>query len=282
MTNLSPQTKNLVGILTLAVMAFLASVIFSVIPSSSATSNKILIYFYSSESNINNYKSLKMEFDRYLSRYGPYEFQPFKDRETFEQQIKDKERCLLLLSSWHFKNIYKDYDLTFALTGLRNGNKYQQRILVALDTVLSIDDLIGADIASASSVEHTMSVVSGMFKKKDATLKESVLDVPTDINALYCVVNGTSKAALITRNTFEEVEKIYPSMYRKMKILAEGRESLSLIVAIPEGFVEQAVQPIDIMKNMPTNPDGKKNMRMLGLDGWQEPDLSDRRTLETR
>lgn len=282
MTDLNLQTKNLVGILSLTAMLFLASVVFSVIPSVSAPSDKILIYFYSSESNINNFKSLKMEFDRYLSRYGPYEFQPFRYRETFEEQIKDKEKCLLLLSSWHFKNICKDYDLTFALTGLRNGNKYQQRILVAPVSVSNINTLIGADIASGSSVEHTMSVVSGMFKKEDAIAKESILDVGKDIDALWCVVNGTSKAALITRNTFEELENVNPSMIRKMKIVAEGRESLSLIVAVPEGFVEDAVQPINIIKNMPMNPDGKKNMRMLGLDGWQEPDLSDRRTLETQ
>ena len=102
------------------------------------------------------------------------------------------------------------------------------------------------------------------------------------MDALGCVAYNDYKAALITRNTFEEVENIYPSMHRKMKILAEGRESLSLIVAVPEGFVEHAVQPINIIKSMPMNPDGKKNMRMLGLDGWQEPDLSDRRTLEAQ
>jgi len=247
-----------------------------------ASSEKVFIYFYSSETNINNFKSLKMGFDKYLAEYGPYEFQPFKDRETFEKHIKGKEKCLLLLSSWHFKNICKDYSLRFALTGLRNGKKYQQRILVALDTVLSIDDIVGTNIASASSVEHTKSVIAGMFEKKEITAKMPILSVSKDLDALMCVGFGMSKAALTTRNSFEELKNINPIMYRKMKILAEGRESLSLIVAVPVDFTEQAVQPINVIKSMTMNPDGKKKMQMLGLDGWQEPDPSDRQTLETQ
>ena len=47
------------------------------------------IYFYSTETNINNFKSLKMEFDRYLSKLGSFEFQPFIAKETFEKHIKD-------------------------------------------------------------------------------------------------------------------------------------------------------------------------------------------------
>ena len=271
--------RGLSGLFLILIYFFL---VFPGTPVLCATPDKVVIYFYSSETNINNFKSLKMGFDKYLARYGPYEFQPFKDRETFEKQIKGKEKCLLLLSSWHFKNICKDYYLRFALTGLRNGKKYQQRILVAPDTVLNFDELIGANIASASSVEHTKSVVAGMFEKKDTSAKVSILAVSKDLDALMCVGFGTSKAALTTRNSFEELKKINPLMYRKMKILAEGRESLSLIVAVPESFVEQAVQPINVIKNMAMNPDGKEEMQMLGLDGWQEPDPSDRQALEAR
>ena len=247
-----------------------------------APADKVFIYFYSSETNINNFKSLKMGFDKYLAEYGPYEFQPFEDRETFEEHIKDKEKCLLLLSSWHFKNIYNDYGLRFALTGLRNGKKYQQRILVALDTVLSTDDVVGTSIASASSVEHTKSAVAGMFEEEDTAAKTSILSVSKDLDALMCVGFGMSTAALTTRNSFEELKKINPLLHGKMKILAEGLESLSLIMAVPAGFTEQAVQPINVIKSMTMNPDGMKKMQMLGLDGWQEPDLSDRQILETR
>jgi hypothetical protein len=270
------------GLSRLSLILIFFTMIFLGTPGLCVAPDKVIIYFYSSETNMNNFKSLKMGFDKYLSEYGPYEFQPFKDRETFEKHIKDKDKCLLLLSSWHFKNIAREYYLTFALTGLRDGKKYQQHILVALDKVSSIDSLMGARIASSSSVEHTKSVVSGMFKQKDAAEKVSILAVPKDIDALMSVGFRTSKAALVTRNTFEELENINPSMHGKMKILAEGRESLLLIVAVPKDFSEHAVQPVNVIKSMPMNPDGMKKMQMLGLDGWQEPDLNDRQTLEAR
>ena len=59
----------------------------------SSGAGKTMVYFYSSETNINNFKSLKIEFDRYLSKQGPYEFQPFSSREDFEKHVKDKENC---------------------------------------------------------------------------------------------------------------------------------------------------------------------------------------------
>ena len=223
-----------------------------------------------------------MGFDKYLSHYGPYELQPFEDRETFEKHIKDKHECLLLLSSWHFKIISKDYCLSFALAGLRDGKKYQRRVLVAQSTVSGIEALKGARIASSSSVQHTRSVLAGIFDEKEAALDTKILAVPKEIDALMSVAFGMSKGALTTRNAFDELKTVNPKLYEKMKILAEGQESFLLILAVPESFMEQAAQPVNVIKSMPMNPDGKKKMRMLGLDGWQEPDPSDRNKLEAK
>jgi hypothetical protein len=82
-----------------------------------------------------------MGFDRYLAEYGAYEFQPFEDRGKFDTYVKEKERSLLLLSSWHYRNIAKDFRLKVALAGIRNGKKYHQRILVARSTVSHIESL---------------------------------------------------------------------------------------------------------------------------------------------
>ena len=51
---------------------------------------KYTIYFYNPETNINNFASLKIEFDRYLSDYGLFKFQPFSDRKIFEKFIAGK------------------------------------------------------------------------------------------------------------------------------------------------------------------------------------------------
>ena len=75
-------------------------IIFLNTPAINRQIEKIMIFFYSSETNINNYKSLKFGFDNYLTQYGAYEFQPFDDRQLFDNHIKNSDKCILLLSSW--------------------------------------------------------------------------------------------------------------------------------------------------------------------------------------
>jgi hypothetical protein len=122
----------------------------------------------------------------------------------------------------------------------------------------------------------------GMFEDKGAAEQARILTVPKDIDALMSVGFGMSKAALTSRNAFEELKIVNPALYKKMKILAEGQESLLLLLAVPEGFVERSAETVKVIQNMPMSPDGKKKMRMLGLDGWQEPDLSDKLRLEAK
>ncbi|MDY6863407.1 MAG: hypothetical protein SV062_10535 [Thermodesulfobacteriota bacterium] len=246
-----------------------------------AGADKITIYFYSSETNINNFKSLKMEFDIYLAKFGHYELQPFSDREAFEEHIRDKKKCLLLLSSWHYSSIYKRYCLNPVLVGMRNGKKYQKRILVTRDKSANLEIGEVGQIASASSVQHTFSVLNGMLKGKNAADKVRILTVPKDIDALMSVGFGISKSALTTRNSLNKLELVNPILYKKMEILAEGKQALLLILAVPKNFTKDAEKMVDIIKNMSANPDGKRKIQMLGLDGWQKLDPADRSTLES-
>ena len=239
-----------------------------------------MIYFYSSETNINNFKSLKMEFDKYLSKSGPYEFQPFSNKDAFEKHIKDKKKCLLLLSSWHYSNIHKEYSLNPALVGMQNGKKYQKRILVARGKSANINSVKTGRIASASSVKHTCGVLMGMLKEKNAVDRIKILTVPKDIDALMSVGFGMSIFALTTRNSLNKLNMVNSILYKKMKILSESKEALLLILAVPKTFSKDAEKMVNIIKNMPDNPDGKKKIRMLGLDGWQKLDSSDRLKLE--
>jgi hypothetical protein len=254
-----------------------AAVIVAVTLTAYATGDKTTIYFYSSETSINNFKSLKMEFDRYLSRFGPYELQPFSDRESFDEHIRDKEQCILLLSSWHYAKIYKDNALIAALSGTRNGEKYQKRILVAKDESINT-----GRIASASSIQHTISYLKKMLKGKYVVDKTQILTVPKDIDALMSVGFGMSVLALTTRNALDELQTVNPTLCQKMKVLGEGDESLILIVAVPERFIKDAQGIIATIKNMPIDPEGRENLRMLGLDGWQPLDPSDKLKLEAQ
>jgi hypothetical protein len=277
MTNGDPRKRRFSFLLSTTAILLLALAIFCVI---SSGEGKIKIYFYSSETNINNFKSLKMEFDRYLSKLGPYEFQPFSSRDVFEKQVKGKENCLLLLSSWHYRHIHKKYALTPALTGMRNGKKYQRKILVSGEKSADIEARPGL-VASASSLQYTTSALRKMLQEKHAQTSFKVLTVPKDIDALMSVGFGMAKLAFASENAFDELKGVNPRLCNKMKVLAEGEETLRLVLALPQSFKENSRKIIDMIKNMPMDSDGKRRIRMLGLDGWQELNSSDRLKLES-
>jgi hypothetical protein len=242
--------------------------------------DKVTVYFYSSETNINNFKSLKMEFDRYLSAHGLYEFQPFSDREAFENYVKDKKACLLLMSSWHYKNIWKEYALQPVLVGIRNGKKSQKRILVGRGKSADLASAKTGRIASATSVRHTRSVLSEIFGDNAAAESSKILTVPKDIDALMSVGFGMSQSALTTGNSLETLKSVNSVLYDKMKILAQASESLLLILAVPESFSADAQKAVRVIQNMPSNEDGKEKIKMLGLDRWEQIAPSDKAALE--
>jgi len=260
------------------------AVIFTAAHPAPAGAAKITVYFYSSETNVNNFKSLKMEFDKYLSGFGAYEFQPFNDRDTFEAHIRGKKDCLLLLSSWHYRNIYKEYRLSPLLVGLRNGKKDHKRILVAKGAAAALESVKKGAIASASSVPHTRNTLREMFQgaslSLDAADTAKILTVPKDIDALMSVGFGMSQSALTSENSLESLKGINPVLYKEMKILAQGAPSLLLILAMPEGFAEDSAKLSGVIKNMSDNPTGKDKIKMLDLDAWDEVDSADKSKLE--
>lgn len=237
----------------------------------------ITLYFYSSETNINNYKSLKMEFDRFLSRYGPYTFQPFSERRAFEEQIRGKKECLVILSSWHFRNIDQNKELTPMLVGVRNGRTYQKRVLVAAQENADIDAIRSGSISSASNVEHTRSVIKEMFPGKGLADAVRILTVPKDVDALMSVGFQVSRAALISENALDALKLMDPMLYKQMEIIAEGQPSPLMIVAAPEKF-STALEVAEVLQKMPSDADGMNVIKMLDLDDWKT--VSDSKNLK--
>ena len=135
-------------------------------------------------------------------------------------------------------------------------------------------------VASASSLRYTNSALKKMFKKF-AEHTFQVLTVPKDIDALMSVGFGMAKLAFASENAFDELKGVNPRLCSKMKVMAEGEETLRLILALPQGFKANRKKMVDMIKNMSMDSDGRKRIRMLGLDGWQELDASDRSKLES-
>lgn len=266
--------------LVLQCVLFCFALFFCLAPAASDASEKIKIYFYSSETNINNFKSLKSGFDGYLSKFGPYEFQPFSERETFEKHIRNKEKCLLILSSWHYSKIHKAFSLAPSLVGMRNGKNYQKRILVASAKLGDLSAAAQGPVATASNIPHTRSTLEEMLTNKAMAESVNILKVPKDVDALMSVGFDMSKAALVTENAFDNLRMLDPELHGKMKLLVEGKESLLQILAVPQAFRDQAGDLIQIIKKMPDDPDGMNLIKMFDLDGWKTVDSSDNSKLE--
>ncbi|GEM_PF-300109 len=281
------QTMKFPGILRfddlkyklLPTFLFFCVILFGMTYTVFAGPEKIVIYFYSSETKINNFKSLKMEFDRWISKSGPYEFQPFEDRETFERHIKGKNKCLLLLSSWHYSNIHKKYSLTPSLVGVRNGQNHQKRILVAGKSD-NMNSVVKGPVASASDIAYTRNVLRDMFADKNAADIVRILTVPKEIDALMSVGFKMSKSALITENALSNLKMLDPRLHSKMKTITEGKASLLPILAVPESFVKDAEKIVQIIKDLPNDSAGTNIVKMLDLDGWKTIDSSDKQKLE--
>ena len=85
----------------LIILCLLTGFLLFLKPVNPAATTQYTIYFYNPETNINNFASLKIEFDTYLASLGPYQFQPFSDKDTFEKYIAKKRDCIFLISTWH-------------------------------------------------------------------------------------------------------------------------------------------------------------------------------------
>ncbi len=238
-----------------------------------AQPQKIPILFYSCEIDINNFIFLKMEFDSYLSKKGPYEFLPFTDREVFEKQIRKTKKCLIIVSGWHYSQIYKKYSLSPVMAGVRKGKTHQKRVLVA-DTLSDLESVQKGQIASATSFEHTIDALVPIFKNRFEP--SGILKVPRDIDALMSVGIGISQSALATEGSLEKLHNIYPSLFKRMRILAACSPSWLLIVSVKKEFRKDLEKIIEILANMPGDPSGKNKIKMLGLDGWEKNEDMDR------
>jgi ABC-type amino acid transport substrate-binding protein len=229
------------------------------------------VYFYNPETNINYYVLLKGEFDKYLSDYGSFKFQPFSNRKTFEKILVKQRDGVFLLSSWHYHNLLGKVPIEPVLVGLLKGKTTQRKILSATENIASIDSLKGKSIASAGSEEYIKFILSRMLgeEKKDIIDSVKILTVPKDIDALMAVESGLASSALSTKTSFTELLAINPKQYGTLNQLA-SMETLLQIVAAPKQFDENVGLLLSILQDMMSSVEGKRNLKMISLDGWEK------------
>jgi len=163
---------------------------------------------------------------------------------------------------------------------MRNGKNYQKRILVTTPKFANLNSVKAGSVASASNIQHSRSELSAMFKDKESAESVRILPVPKDVDALMSVGFDMARAALITENALNDLKMLDPLLYEKMKVLSEGKASLLLIMAVPEDSEKDIEQIVEIIKNMPDDPDGKNIIKMLDLDGWKSVNSSESLNME--
>lgn len=233
---------------TLFLILLFANVLFS---------DTIKVYLYTPEININNFKSLKINFDTYLSTYGDYELQPFSDKETFEKYLKNKN-SILILSSWHFREIAQKYNLEAMLVAQKRGTTTDKKILVGQQST----SLKGV-VTSAYDSEYTKQLLNRITNNRSKDL--SILRVPKEIDALMSVGFGMSQFALVSRDSFILLQAINPILSKNLKIYYESEPEYRMLLAC-DYKNKEVNRVVSIFKDMSLSSNGKNLLNMIGID----------------
>lgn len=236
-----------------------------------AEQSKNTIYFYNPETNINNYASLKYSFDIYLSNFGDYQFQPFNNKDIFENSFSKNNHGIYLLSSWHYQYLPSDIKLQPVMVGVSNGKSTQKKILSVNQSITDISLLKGTTIACSGSEKYTINLLKEMLEHDNSDILPTLnfILVPKDIDALLAVVFGMATAALTSERSLDNFKKINKKQYQSLRPLMESQQYFLTLAAIPQTENKNAAELLDILEKMGINPGGEIRLRMLGLDGWR-------------
>jgi hypothetical protein len=234
------------------------------------------VLFYNPETSIDNFATLKTEFDTYLAEHGGYSFQPFSDRANFEQALRSQPNSVYLLSSWHYSQLNSQFPLEPVLVGTAKGEYLQRKVLSARDAA-DPAGLQGTTVAGAGTEEYLRNLLKQMFgpDKESLVAGLKVLTVPKDIDALMAVGFGMAKAALASEGSLQKLALINAKQREQLKPLASSDKSFLLIAAVPKSSKAEGETLVKVMEDMGQQPAGARNLRLLGLDGWKRLDSLD-------
>ena len=232
--------------------------------------NEIKIYFYSTDINIKNFASLKTSFDRYLHNYGNYEFQPFNDKKTFEQQLANNN-SIVIMSSWHYKNLIKKHNLEALLVAQKKGTITDTKILVGRK-----DSRLKGLVTSAYDINYTQEVLSNLTKKE--TFNLPILIVPKEIDALMSVSFEMSDFALVSKDSFESLHSINPTLTKNLDVFYESKPKYRILLA--NNKIEKNKKDIvTIFQNMSNQKMGRNILEIMGIEKLVVLTSKDKNTL---
>jgi len=243
-----------------------------------AGSPPVTLFFYSPETNVNNFSVLKAEFETYLAPMGGHRFQPFSDRETFEKQLASGADGLYLLSSWHYTQLAARHPLQPLLVGHARGGPIQRHLLFSQESDPSM--LRGRRVATAGTRDFARNLLREMLPGQvDLADSIDLLVVPKDIDALMAVGFGAAQAAIATEGGLEKLARINPKQAKGLQPMGKARESLLPVVAAARGIDGALADLLKLLSRMDAGPDGRSRLQLLGIDALRELDDAQKRRL---
>ena len=219
------------------------------------------VCMYTIENNIDDFKSLKVQFDRYIKKFGDYEFQAFSDKNSFEEYINEN-KSILILSSEHYKNLVKTNTFKAKLIAQKNNKIEDVKVLVGKK-----DKKIEGLITSAYNKKYTKKLLSSL-KEKNVL---STLIVPKEIDALMSVGFGMSDFTVVSKDSFSNLQKINPFLTKELVVYKELASSYRILVAIRD------LNKIDmhLFEDMDKDDVGKFILDAIGIDKFIAIDSKD-------
>lgn len=241
------------------------------------------VYFYNPETNIDNYVSLKTSFDTYLAKHGNgYQFQPFDEKEVFENVVGNGDGGLYLISSWHYRLLRQKLPVQPVLVGVSGGASSQRKILSAGRKIVDLEQLRGKSVAVAGSKAYSRNVLEQIFAGKPPELVGSLhlVLVPKDIDALMAVGYGMAAAALTTEKSLNDLRAINPKQYDLLAPLGASQAALLTLAVVPSPHTGTAESLLEMVERMRNDDTGGDTLHMLGLDGWKRLTAAEQQALE--
>ena len=213
------------------------------------------VYFYTTETNINDFKSLQVSFDQYLQPFGNYNFQAFSNKEVFEEYLKD-ENIVVILSSWHYKQIAKKYNLQVQLVALKKESITDTKVLIGIK---------GSSYTGTLTTPFPHEYATSHINKLTLDNSLHILKVPKEIDALMSVGFGMSQFALVSKDSFELLKKANSFLASQMEIFGESTPTLRMLVA-SKIKKHNNKEFMEVFTTMDSRDEGKKVLDMLGID----------------
>ena len=226
------------------------------------------IHFYSPETNINNFGTLKGEFDAFFAGAGGHKFQPYGDRLAFEKAMEGNAGGLFLMSSWHYPQLAAKAAWQPMLIGQLKEKFTQRHVLCAKKTVLNVAALKGAKVASAGNKAFTLNLLADLLGPENRGLvpEQNVLPVPKDMDALMAIGFGAAQAAIATESGLDKLGKTNANQRAALTELARGPERMLSVVVAPAQPDAAGQALLKVLAAMGADAEGQQRLRLLGLD----------------